>query len=87
LAAGALVSVRTGDVVALRACRRYMQAGRLALVMRTDGNTVVARTEAACPVHDTADCVETYFAAGYVSRWSWRGWWAWRRARRAGGAE
>lgn len=74
----------TGPTVALRLCSRYLRSGALAVVASTDGATVTGRPDGRCPVHHTAVCVTTYYAAGHVARWTWAGWWRWRRARKAG---
>lgn len=72
-----------GEVVAFRACSRFLRSGALAVVSRTDGNTIVERLDGLCPAHETTACLETYYAAGHLSRWTWRGWLKWWRGRKA----
>ena len=70
------------EVIAFRACSRYLRSAALVVVERTDGANTVARIDGQCPVHKTTACLETYYAAGHVARWTWAGWRKWRRARR-----
>lgn len=67
-------SPQAGEVTTFRACRRYMQYDSLVNAGAT-GN---------CRLHDTVDCVETYYAASHIAGWTLAGWLRWRRARKAG---
>lgn len=67
-------------VIAFRACARYMSLSHLALAEATDGRETISKAGGLCPIHDTRDCVQTYYVAGHIWEWSWRCWRQWRRS-------
>jgi hypothetical protein len=72
----ALRDKKTGHVLSVRACRREMKFGRFVAIGKL--------LDGFCPVHNEADCIETYLAAEHVAGWSLWSFRRWRNRRRGG---
>ncbi|MDG4791966.1 hypothetical protein O7626_39830 [Micromonospora sp. WMMD1102] len=81
----ALRSVNTGNVESFRACAIELRDDRVVLIGVYAGWRK-ERMDGLCPVHKSAACIETYFAAEDLTRWSLWTFWEWRsRMRRMRG--
>ncbi len=62
----ALVNTATGRTVSFRACSRYIAVDRpVTVAVAPKGGPYV------CPVHDSVDCVETFYSASDLASMSW----------------
>lgn len=82
----ALRDITTGEVLSFRACAVSLRDGDVSIVERSSTGMTVFKMSGVCPVHEAAECVETYIASRRLASWSLRDFWSWRRNQRAGGA-